>query len=106
MAFLLTLAGPLLRRSRLGVRWAVSVSLLVGFGFVTGFEPSVLRTTVMAGIAVTTAGLGRPVASWRTLALAVTVLMWVDPFLVHSVSFGLSVGTSAGVSCALAGPLA
>ncbi len=105
VAFLLTLAGPLLRRSRLGVRWAVSVSLLVGFGFVTGFEPSVLRAAVMAGIAVTAAGLGRPVASWRTLALAVTVLMWVDPFLVHSVSFGLSVGASAGI-VALAGPLA
>ena len=105
VAFLLTLAGPLLRRSRLGVRWAISVCLLVGFGFVTGFEPSVLRAAVMAGIAVTAAGLGRPVASWRTLALAVTALVWVDPFLVHSVAFGLSVGASAGI-VALARPLA
>jgi ComEC/Rec2-related protein len=105
VAFLLTLAGPALRRCGFRARTAGTFVLLVGFALVTGFEPSVLRAAAMAAIATTGAGVGRPAGSWRSLGLAVSALLLVDPFLVHSLAFGLSVGASAGI-VALARPIA
>jgi competence protein ComEC len=104
VAFLLTLAGPALRRWGFRSRTVGTLVLLVGFALVTGFEPSVLRAAAMAAIATTGAGVGRPAGSWRSLGLAVSALLLVDPFLVHSLAFGLSVGASAGI-VALAGPI-
>ncbi len=105
VAFVLAAAGPV--RARLGLRgrWAFTVGLVAFFALVTRFEPSVLRAAVMAGLAATAAGLGRPASGGRLLALAVATLVLVDPFLVRSVGFQLSVGASAGI-LALSGPLA
>lgn len=104
VALVLTLAGPLLRRLRLGWRWAVTIALLLGFALATGFEPSVLRAAVMAAVVATGVGMGRPVPAWRNLGLSITALLIADPFLVHSLAFGLSVGASAGI-VALARPI-
>lgn len=104
VAFLVVLAGPLLRRCGLTARWAVTMGLLAGFVLVTRAEPSVLRAAVMAAITTSGAALGRPTASARNLALAVAILVTLDPFLVHSVGFTLSVGASLGV-LVLSGPL-
>lgn len=104
VAFVLLLASPALRRTGFRVRWLATVVLLIGFALVTGLEPSVLRASVMAAVVVSGAGLGRPVSSLRGLALAVTALVWADPFLVHSVSFGMSTGAVAGI-VVLASPL-
>lgn len=105
IAFVLVLAGPLLRRSGVRVRWALTLAVCGLYALVTGLEPSVLRAATMAVVATSAAGLGRPVKSWRSLAFAVTVLILVDPFLVHAAAFTLSVGASIGI-LALARPLA
>ncbi len=105
IAFVLLLASPLLLRTGLRTRWALTVTLCGLYALVTGLEPSVLRAATMAVVATTAAGLGRPVRSWRSLAYAVTALVVADPFLVHSTGFGLSVAASLGI-LALARPLA
>ena len=97
VAFVLTLVEPLSRRLGLRSRLVLMLAVLVVFATITRFEPSVLRATAMAGIATTAATLGRPTASLRVLALAVGGLVLVDPFLVRSVGFGLSVTASAGI---------
>jgi len=97
VAFVLTLAAPVLERLGLRTRWVATIALLMLFATVTRFEPSVLRATAMAGLATTASGLGRPASSLRILALAVGALVLVDPFLVRSVGFGLSVSASAGI---------
>lgn len=97
VAFLCALAGPLLRRCGLRTRWLATGVLLVGFVFITRAEPSVLRAAMMAAIVTTGATVGRVTPSLRSMALAVTVLILADPFLVHSVGFQLSVGASLGV---------
>ena len=51
----------------------------------------------MAGLAVTASTLGRQISPIRLLALAVAALVLVDPFLVDSVGFRLSVGASLGI---------
>jgi competence protein ComEC len=101
----LALAGPVLQRFRLVGRLVGGVAVLVVFCAMTRFEPSVLRAAGMSGLALLAAFLGRPVAGLRILALATTGLLLVDPFLVHSLGFGLSCGASAGILL-LAGPLA
>ena len=105
VAFVLVLAGPALRRLRLGPRWAVTLGLLGFFALATRFEPSVLRAVTMAAIATTAAGLGRSVGRGRILALAVAGVLLLDPLLVRSVGFLLSVGATTGIVL-LAGPLA
>ncbi|MFM2182471.1 MAG: putative competence protein ComEC [Actinomycetota bacterium] len=100
VAFVLLAAGPLLRRLSPWLRWCSTLALIAGFAAVARGEPSVLRAGVMAALSVTAFTVGRPVHPLRLLGLAVTGLVLVDPFLVHSVGFWLSVGATAGV-CAL-----
>src|SRR5690606_28726557 len=63
----------------------------------TRFEPSIVRAGVMAGLTATAYACGRPQRPVRTLALAVTGLVLIDPLLVWSIGFWLSVGATAGV---------
>jgi competence protein ComEC len=104
VAFVLILAAPLLRHLELRGRLVVGLLILVLFGLITRWEPSVLRAEAMAALAMIAATLGRPVSTIRLLALAVTALLLLDPMLVRSVGFLMSVGACAGIA-ALARPL-
>ena len=96
-AFVLILARPFIERFDYRGRWVITLGVIGFFALVTRFEPSVLRATVMAAIAATATLLGRDASSRRVLALAVALLVLVDPLLVHSVAFRLSVAASAGI---------
>lgn len=98
VAFTLALLGPFLRRLRLGGRLAGGLAILLLFGTLTRWEPSVLRAVAMAGLTLVAAALGRPASTLRILSLAVTGLVLVDPLLVHSLGFLLSVGACAGIA--------
>jgi competence protein ComEC len=97
VAYVLTVCRPLIQRRSLTGRWVTTLTILVLFATVTRFEPSVLRATVMAGLAVTARTVGREASAGRLLALAVIVLLVVDPLLATTVAFGLSVAASAGI---------
>ena len=105
VAFVLAAAGPLLRRLQLRGRLLGSLGVIAFFALLTRAEPSVLRASAMAAIACWAAFSGRPVSRVRLLALAVAALVLVDPLLVHSTGFRLSVGASLGLAV-LASPLA
>lgn len=105
VAFVLALVGPALRRSSRVFRLALTLAVLGLFGAMTRWEPSVLRACAMAATAVLASQLGRPARGVRVLALAVTVLLLVDPFLLRSVGFLLSCGASLGITV-LAAPIA
>jgi competence protein ComEC len=100
----LAFVAPLLQRFALFGRLAGGLAVLVLFCAMTRFEPSVLRAAGMSGLALLAAFVGRPVTGLRLLALTVTGLVLIDPFLVHSLGFGLSCGASAGILL-LSGPL-
>ena len=97
VAFVLILARPLIERFDYRGRWVLTLAAIGFFALVTRFEPSVLRASVMAAIAATATLLGREASSRRVLALAVALLVLVDPLLVHSVAFRLSVAASTGI---------
>ena len=102
---MLALCAPLLRRLGLFGRLVGGVAVLVLFGTMTRWEPSVLRAIAMASIALVAGYLGRPTDGLRVLALAATALLVADPFLLHSVGFLLSCGASLGIAV-LARPIA
>ncbi len=105
VAFVLAAAAPLLRRLKPLARWIATIAVIGWFVALTRFEPSILRAGVMAGIASTGYLLGRERPPRRVLTLAVGLLVLVDPLLVWSVGFWLSVAATAGVAV-LSGPLA
>ena len=71
VAFVMALAAPLLRRLRLGARTAAALAIVFVFAAMTRFEPSVLRASAMAAIALLATLGGRPASSLRVLAYAV-----------------------------------
>jgi competence protein ComEC len=97
VAFVLAACGPLLVRLRPTARWVTTLALIAWFVALTRFEPSILRAGVMAGLSATAYLTGRERTPVRILALAVIGLVLVDPLLVWSIGFWLSVGATAGV---------
>jgi competence protein ComEC len=98
VAFVLALASPLLARLRLVSRVAVGLAVLVVFGTLVRWEPSVVRAEAMAALGLFASAMGRPISRLRLLALAITAVLLVDPLLVRSVGFLMSVGASAGIA--------
>jgi competence protein ComEC len=97
VAFVLAACGPLLVRMRPVPRWVLTVAVIAWFVVLTRVEPSILRAGVMAGLSATAYATGRERSPVRILALAVIVLVVVDPLLAWSIGFWLSVGATAGV---------
>ncbi len=92
---------------RLGRWWrlVLGLSTVAFFVVLTGAEPSVMRAGVMAGLALAGGYLGRPRSAGSVLAGAVLALLVLDPALVWSVGFQLSVGATASM-IAMATPIA
>jgi ComEC/Rec2-related protein len=94
-----------LNRFSLGGRLAVGLVILGFFGLLTRWEPSVLRAVAMAALALAAAAGGRPQTTIRLLALATAALLLIDPLLLQSAGFRLSVGACLGIAL-LARPFA
>ena len=74
-----------------------TLAVLAAFALVTRCEPSVLRASGMATVAAVGVALGRPASTLRALALGVAAMVLVDPLLVTSLGFRLSVLGAAGI---------
>jgi competence protein ComEC len=98
VAFVLAATGPLLRRLRRWPRLLLTVGLIAWFVALTRFEPSIVRAGSMAVLSALAYATGRERAPLRILSLAVIGLVLIDPLIVRSIGFWLSVGATAGVS--------
>lgn len=98
VAFTIGLVGPLLRRLPRTGRLLGTLTVLAVFGAMTRWEPSVMRACAMAACATVAVHVGRPARATRVLAVAVTGLLVLDPYLLHSVGFQLSCGASVGIA--------
>lgn len=97
VVFVLTMAGPVLSRLRRSTRVGATLVVLVWFAIMTRIEPSVVRAVFMAGTSSVMLALGRPVSSWISLCVTTTVVVLIDPFLVWSVGWWLSVAGCVGL---------
>ncbi|MGB8359859.1 MAG: ComEC/Rec2 family competence protein [Acidimicrobiia bacterium] len=95
LALLAVTAGPLALGPRR--RAAVGLASLPVYAAATGFEPSVMRASLMAGVALAGRLLGVVFEAWQLLSLAVAGLVVYDPALTSNVGFQLSVAATAGV---------
>lgn len=98
VAFALAAAGPLLRRLGLRARFTAALGVLALFGLAVRWEPSVLRATAMAALALLAGVLGVEASALRLVSLAVAGLVLVDPMLVHRLGFQLSVAAVVGMA--------
>lgn len=88
-------------------RVVVALVVLVGFTAVVGPQPSVLRASVMAGLALIAGVVGGRRAAAHVLQVAVIGLLIIDPWLAYSVGFMLSIAATAGlIALVQRGPLA
>lgn len=89
----------LLTALRVGARGRrrVLAITVVGFAFLTRFEPSVLRAGTMALLVLLVAARGMPRDARHALAGAVLVLVLLDPRLAGSLGLLLSATATAGV---------
>ena len=76
---------------------ALGILLVVLFALLTRWEPSVLRASAMAMLALLGVATGRGPGGRRALCLAVTLLLLSNPSLLWSIGFQLSVAATAGV---------
>ncbi|MGD9701381.1 MAG: ComEC/Rec2 family competence protein [Acidimicrobiia bacterium] len=104
VAFVLLVAAPALTRLRPRSRWLATTMLIGWFALLTRFEPSVIRASGMAVLSATAFWRGRQASPLRMLALTVAAFHLVDPLLVWSVGWWLSVGATMGIAV-LAHPL-
>jgi competence protein ComEC len=84
---------------RLGAvaRFVLGIGTVGLFVVLTGAEPSVLRAGTMAFLALSGIVLGKPRTTGSILAIAVLILLVLDPWLVHAIGFQLSVAATAGM---------
>lgn len=95
LGLLAVVAGPLAWTPRR--RAVIGLLGLPVYAAATRFEPSVMRASMMAGLVLVGRLLGLLLEAWQLLALAVLILIVVDPDLIGSVGFQLSVAATAGV---------
>lgn len=101
LAFLLAGVQPIVRL--VARRWSsaavvLQLTVVFGFVFVARFEPSVLRAAAMASLVLISRGVGRPQPLIRIVLVASALLVLIDPLLVRSVGFALSVGAVGGIA--------
>lgn len=97
VAFVLIALSPLLRRLRTWWRLSATIGALAWFVLLTRIEPSVLRAATMAALGAFSFTRGLKVSPQNMLACAVIGLIGIDPMLVWSVGFLMSVGATAGL---------
>lgn len=78
-------------------RAVAGLAALPVFVVATGFEPSVLRASAMAALVLAGRAMDMTIEFWQVVALATIGLLALDPWLVRSVGFQLSLVATCGV---------
>lgn len=97
VAYVLTMAAPLLTRMRRSTRLALTMVLLGWFAILTRAEASVIRASMMAAVSASVFAIGRQATGGQILAGAAIASLLVDPFLAWSVGWWLSMSGAAGL---------
>lgn len=76
---------------------AILIILFICFySTITGFEPPIVRASIMAGFVLFANTLGRPSSSFFALAISAYLMLWADPTLAKNPSFLLSFTSMIG----------
>lgn len=97
VAYMLVLLGPLLTRMTSGRRWLATALVIGWFAVLTRLEPSVLRASAMAVIALTGRSLGREVRPVRLVSLTIAAIAAATPHVLTEPGLWLSLSATAGL---------
>lgn len=97
VAFVMAIVAPLLTRLRRWNRLTLTLLVLGWFAIMTRLEPSVIRAVTMAGITATVFAVGGKLKAWQVLVATCISLLVLDPFLLWSVGWWLSIGGCSGL---------
>lgn len=97
VAYMLTMAAPLLTRMRRPTRFALTLAVLCWFAILTRQEASVIRASMMAAVGAAVFAAGRQATGGQVLGAAAILALLVDPFLAWSVGWWLSMSGAAGL---------
>lgn len=75
----------------------IALVAMIGYGALAGGDPPVIRAIWMAGMMYLGQAMGRGGVSWWILTLTAWVMLMIDPSLMASASFQLSVAASFGL---------
>lgn len=79
------------------VRYFVAIAAAWGFAFLVGFQPPVIRAAVMLTVYFLARLTERGSQPLNSLAVAVTVILIINPYWLYAVGFQLSVAAVAGI---------
>ena len=97
VAYMLTMAAPVLTRMRRPARLALTMVVLGWFAILTRQEASVIRASMMAAVGAAVFAAGHQANGGQILAAAAVLALLVDPFLAWSVGWWLSMSGAAGL---------
>lgn len=75
----------------------LSVLAILFYAFLAGFEPSIIRASIMGIIAFTAQGLGRQNYGFYSLILTGFVMLFVSPIFLEDIGFQLSFLSTLGI---------
>lgn len=88
--------GRWLGKRRRFLAAGVSTLLLISYALLVGADPSVVRAALMGMLALFAASVGRRQDGYNTLAFVAALMALVNPFILWSVSFQLSLHGDPG----------
>lgn len=97
LAFIIALASPVLTRLNRKSRFFFLLFLVFFFITLTGFEPSVLRAAVMVMVGAVGLFTESTITGVQRVAVALILCLLIDPLLVYSKAFQLSVSATLGI---------
>ena len=99
VSYLLLPAGRILRSTKIGrqIRLFILLGLLIGFGFLTGWQISVSRAILMSGVVLAGRLLHRPADAVSSLSAAALFLLISKPLTALSIGFWLSLAATASL---------
>lgn len=75
----------------------IAIGGMVIYGVIAGAEPPVIRAVIMGGVVIFSQAVGRRSQWWWSLLLAVSSMVLIEPSIITSISFQLTVAASIGI---------
>lgn len=84
-------------KPRSNAKWIISVGLLLGYAFITGFSPSVSRAVLMFSIIQMGRSSNRDIDMYQLISLSAFILLLIQPQFIFNMGFWLSHLAVAGI---------
>ena len=81
------------------VRYGLGIVILIGFAFLTGLKPPVVRAVIMAVLVMAAVLLNREADTYNCLGLAVLLMLIINPDFIFDAGFQLSFTAVISIVC-------